>query len=556
MLLLSTLFSPTTESNCESAMCALIRTLGIKVSPKTIKQKIQEHPNTPSLLTISDLLNEWKVKNVSIRASEEQIHELPMPFIAQVRQNSQNDFIVIRENNGKSLIASDTIHKKWHKVSFHEFIDKWTGVVMLVEPSDDAGEPDYKKNSLNTRLGIIAPLFAISAVIGLWFLSGLFNFLNHGIGALTPTIFFSLKLFGCYITGLLLWYEIDQSNAILKKVCHTSRKVNCHAVLQSDLARPFGLMSWGEIGFFYFSGGFITLLQGNYNPQVLTALSWLNILTLPYIFFSIYYQWAVIKQWCLLCLITQAILLMEFITIITGRMYGLVSFSNIVDLSLIQFILLFALPFTAWLLVKPALSQAKKYKKASTELIKLKSNKEIFESLLLRQKAITADTSGLGITLGNPNGNTKIVKVCNPYCGPCARAHSVIEDLLAQNTDLQVQIIFSVTNSEDDFRSHPVKHFLAIDSRKDSILTQKALNDWYHMPIKEYTAFAKKYFMSEELQVQGDKLNAMNDWCQKMSISFTPTFFINNHQLPESFHIEDIKYLLPDFENIYNPITR
>ncbi|HEY2722735.1 MAG TPA: hypothetical protein VGI82_13465 [Chitinophagaceae bacterium] len=39
-------------------------------------------------------------------------------------------------------------------------------------------------------------------------------------------------------------------------------------------------------------------------------ISWLNIFALPYTLFSVYYQWKVAKQWCILCLAVQGLLLL------------------------------------------------------------------------------------------------------------------------------------------------------------------------------------------------------------------------------------------------------
>jgi protein-disulfide isomerase len=95
-------------------------------------------------------------------------------------------------------------------------------------------------------------------------------------------------------------------------------------------------------------------------------------------------------------------------------------------------------------------------------LQRLRHNPQIFNALLAKQKVVTESTEGLGIILGNPNATNKIIKVCNPYCGPCARAHIPMEELLNNNPDVQIQIIFTATNKEGDVRASPVRHLLDI----------------------------------------------------------------------------------------------
>ena len=60
----------------------------------------------------------------------------------------------------------------------------------------------------------------------------------------------------------------------------------------------------------------------------------------------------------------------------------------------------------------------------------------------------------------------------------------------------------------------------------------------------DYNVFAEKYLLNGELQMQGEKLEAMSKWCKETGITFTPTLFINEHQLPEVYKIEDVQNLL------------
>ncbi|UKJ07499.1 DsbA family protein [Solitalea lacus] len=145
--------------------------------------------------------------------------------------------------------------------------------------------------------------------------------------------------------------------------------------------------------------------------------------------------------------------------------------------------------------------------------------------------------TGLGIVLGNPNAKNKIVKVCNPYCGPCATAHPLIDEIIDQYEDVQVQMIFMFTHEAI------VKHLVAI-YKKDNTLIRQALDDWYNAPIKVYETFAAKYPLNGELQQQKEGMEAMYKWTKDIEIAFTPTFFINGHQLPELYSISDIKNIL------------
>ena len=186
-------------------------------------------------------------------------------------------------------------------------------------------------------------------------------------------------------------------------------------------------------------------------------------------------------------------------------------------------------------------------KNTKREYLRIKFNGEIFDTLLKKQKAITLPSDGLGIDLGNPAATNTIVKVCNPYCGPCSKAHSKIEALLEHNANVKATIIFTTPNDEANIAIKPVRHLLAIAEKNNNEKNIKqSLDDWYLTETKDYELFAAKYPMNGELLKQGDKIEAMDKWCKAMEISATPTIFINGYQLPDAYSIEDLQYFLLD----------
>ena len=116
----------------------------------------------------------------------------------------------------------------------------------------------------------------------------------------------------------------------------------------------------------------------------------------------------------------------------------------------------------------------------------IKFNTEIFETLLKKQKQITVSTDGIGINIGNPKGTHTLVKVCNPYCGPCSYAHPKIEMLLEEIPDLKVKIIFTTPNDRSYAAYKPVAHLMTIASQaNDERTIKQALDDWYLMEKKD-----------------------------------------------------------------------
>ncbi|OYY07284.1 MAG: hypothetical protein B7Y66_12880, partial [Sphingobacteriia bacterium 35-36-14] len=294
----------------------------------------------------------------------------------------------------------------------------------------------------------------------------------------------------------------------------------------------------------YFAGSLLFSALAGIN-KVLPVLSIISLLALPYIIFSIYYQWKVAKQWCVLCLMVQAVLLAEGILVIANTS---LTFSETRTAFANNFIFaLYALliPSISWFLLKPLLKrlQIAKYEKRSYSMLKF--NDQVFWSLLKNQSSIVDHSaSELGITIGNPNAKHTIIKVCNPYCGPCATAHPELEKIIELNPDVKAQIIFTATNQENDRGAKPVKHLLAIAEKGNEHNTHKALDDWYLAKEKNYDVFANKYPINGEIDKQTDKINQMKDWCEKVKIEYTPTIFIDGFLLPKGYQIKDINYFL------------
>jgi protein-disulfide isomerase len=267
-------------------------------------------------------------------------------------------------------------------------------------------------------------------------------------------------------------------------------------------------------------------------------------MALPYTIFSVYYQWRVAKQWCVLCLAVQALFVLGTINVLLNNF--LWPLSNLSFLQIANCLFLFTLPALIWYSIKPFVLKLQENKNTQRQYLRIKFNTEIFEALLKKQKQVIVPTDGIGIDIGNPNATNEIIKVCNPYCGPCATAHPKIEALLEHNKNIKGKVIFTTPNNENNKAIKPVKHLLAIASENNAYKTNQALDDWYLPAEKDYETFANKHQMNGELEKQGNKIEAMDKWCIATHIKFTPTIFINGYQLPDAYSIEDLEYFLQE----------
>ncbi|MCH5716249.1 vitamin K epoxide reductase family protein [Niabella hibiscisoli] len=459
MKLLSLLTQP--MDHCEDATARLLKELNIQYTKSHLQKELIEHPNYPSLASIVDVMGiVYNISSVAIRISAEDFKkssDLDYPLLAQIRnRNMPHDvFVVVTGFSNDTVTLYNSGTKKNETLSFDTFKTVFKEVILAVETGSKTKEPNYEKHLKAEQQILLINSVAlwllpsITLTISLIYLYG--SFTGYALTALVTLI---LILSGSFITSILLWHEIDEFNPVIKQVCQASTKVNCSAVLNSKASKILGL-SWSSIGFAYFTGMLLWLLVTGVSHTSLVLSAWFNLVTLAYPIFSIYYQWKVVKQWCLLCLGVQIILLFLFITALAGGLYNTSSFSSLTILSLFSFLASFSFTFVAILVLIPVLQKAKTSKQKTIELQRIKHNPLVFEGVLAKQKEIKKPSYDLGISMGNPGSTYRLIKVCNPYCGPCSEAHPIIDDLIASNDEVSLQIIFTSTNDENDSKKDP-----------------------------------------------------------------------------------------------------
>lgn len=427
-------------------------------------------------------------------------------------------------------------------------MEAWTGVCLLVEVNKNSVEPNIEsrlKEKRFTQLMGASLVFLLVSWITLKF-NHAWEVYEHSY-FFVAALYFFVKLLGLAVTTALLWYEIDKFNPVLQNFCSGGgKKVSCDAVLDSKYAKILNSdISLSTLGFSYFFSTTVGFLIFGLHSSLIFFFS---LITFPIVLLSAYYQAFVIKRWCKFCIAVQGLLAAES-AIVLG--YGLNSlpidfetlpdFFSQTDLSLL--LLLFFISLVGWKAVKPLLNNEKQIQALKRGLGKIKNNPSVLEGLLTKSRKIETKPDGLGLTFKNVNPKYRVLKVCNPYCGPCAKAQPVLDDLYRKGI-IDLQVIFTVTNNESDVRMKPVAHFLAIAESADKVAVMESLDKWYTAETKDYDAFAKQYPMNGELQNQSQKIALMQQWCEKEKITHTPTIFINGHELPKEYLVDDLKEVL------------
>jgi len=526
------------HKNSIATVSKLLNHFKIKVTKQTIRAEMELHPDYPSLLTISDVLKKWDVHNCAYQIETGDLHKVSCPFIAHLSTNG-GEFVIVQSIDDEEVTISN---EKWtgKRYKIMEFTKLYSGSILAVEPGVNAGEANYSQRryqeiltSYRMPLLIICGLATLFAGI-IWHTSYLSNF-NWLIGTLTL-----LKCIGLATSVLLLTQSIDANNPLIQRLCSGSKKANCNAILSSKASKVFNGLTWSEIGFFYFAGTLFVLLFSTSSTVLLQYLGILTCLSLPYTFYSVFYQLRVAKQWCVLCCTVQAILWLELIPLMP---YLALPFNlpEIQELSSLMIGL--AAPVIFWLFIKPYLLKAQQVKQLNLQLKKFKYNTNLFQKLLTDQPRYTSPDQEHSIVLGNPEAEHIVTMVSNPFCAPCSKAHQMLNDWLQNRDDLQLRIVFSTHDLEEGSKITVAKHLMSLNAAVDKGLVQQALHDWYNQEQKSYEAWSKKYPINNEFN-NSDSINKQKEWCDMINVEFTPTILLNGYKLPSLYQLDEVKYFI------------
>jgi uncharacterized membrane protein/protein-disulfide isomerase len=528
------------QKNALHGLDMLLRLSQVRVTRATLREKLWQHPDFPSLTSLSDTLDELKVDNVAAHLTADQLPEIPLPALAYL--SSEGGFFAPVRATAADAVEWWHDKRGWQKDSLAQFNQKWNGVTLLIEPTERSGEADYAKSrkkelTENLRLPFVA--LSLLACLSVWV--GTYH-----VPPASAALYYSLllpKVGGLLVSGLLVWYSLDANNPFLRSICQLSARTNCSTVLNTSAAQLFSWLSWAEVGLFYFGGGLLTLLLFRTNPAaVFPLLFGLTIAALPYTFWSVYYQWRRAQQWCVLCLTVQGLLWLEFGVLLYYQRhfswslnFGIPEVSRLVTC----FLLLPAL----WALLKPTWSKALRADGLQQSLQKIKFNEGYLESLSRRARTLPPIFKGMQVpTLGDAEALHTLIVVTNPTCTLCARVHLEVEALMTELEDVHCQFIIAVEHRHGDVGAAVARRVLSQPHEKMSLV----LHQWYVMPQLENWLRETTDATIEEGGTTQVELHQR--WCELAGVDTTPSIFFDGVELQRHYAIDELKKLIKFFK--------
>lgn len=518
----------------------LLQSLSIKVTETTLKQIIDEKDiYNGSIIGISEMLLDLEIESKIFRVKYSDLLDLEYPILAHMEQEVPY-YIVITGCTDEKLTYFDSSNG-YITESAKDFCKKWTGVILVPITSINSGDPELqekiKKESISRRLKIL--FFSIIAlyVVFIVFRTSLI-FKTHYI-IWTP--FIIVQLLGTIFSLLIVRIEFGESNLLIRKIC---RNFDCEKVLLSNGSKIFSWLSMGDIGVIYFSGGL--LLLSTHTSEIYTSLKilWmLNVITLPYTIYSIFYQYKIVNAYCPFCLTIIVLIWFEFISgLYAGFRISFVELPLILD-----FLINYLIIIIIWIGFRNFYSKALKGDRYEKTISRIKKDKEFFYAILATRTPVPEFFQNNEISIGEKTAPHTLIAVITPNCNSCFQLYSDIKSY-TQEFPNRLRIIF---------------RFKGIDSVKsdmnkiiDWILTFHILGDtsraldiyesWIDMKFNGIKKWEEKNLLTDKtiiFQATQIRLDYSN-WFNLIDIPGVPVLILDNKIIPIYYDFNDLKYLL------------
>ena len=513
----------------------LLKKNKIKVDEKELEFQLLSHPSYPSLHSLTGVLDHFKIKNLALEVPKdiESLNQLPKVFIAYIKEEKTDDFVLVTNTNYNIQLVFDENKKK--NLSLDEFMEVWTGVIVVIE-KDEEIVTTTKAKTIDLTKGVATLTIAVLFTLFFSFKPNLFQ-----------SIHFLLSFAGVAISIVIIKHELGFHSKIADKFCSGNiDKINCDDVLNSKAATFFGTFKLSDVGIIYFVALILSWLLLSVNKASYNTLLLITVLAIPFTFYSIIYQYFVVKKWCLLCLSIVLILWLQASSLYFAD-WGLTNISFSLN-SVVLIAFSFLLTIGLWQFVLPKLKKEQELKKLKIEHYKFKRNYSIFDALISRSPKVDTDIDiSSEIVFGNKSNNAplKIAVITNPLCGHCISVHKVVEQLLElKENNIQIGICFNVNTK--DKKSNDTKialRLLELYNTEGEQQCLKAMHDIYNKLSPEN--WLEKWGETTEQKFM-EILNLEKQWCKQNNINFTPEILVNGKSFPTEYERSDLLYFVED----------
>jgi hypothetical protein len=491
----------------------------IPAEKEYVYQRLVSHPDFPSAFSITRLLDDLGIENGVAKIEADQLHEIPIPFLAFV---DEKEFHLITdiENIEKSII---------------NFKTRWNGVIIFAEPPEKIS-PSEENKKIAQSVSHSRIKWIITIAVSLFLSAIAFSELNS-----TSSIILTLAIIGVIISGAIVLREAGINTVISQHLCGDD-PTGCDGVLHNNPnVLPLAIKP-SDLSVSFFSGIIVlswisSFMSANLQAIVIHLIAVACFISIPFTAFLIYYQWKVVKKWCTLCLIVVGLLwVMALLQYPYAFQAAKINNISILGVGLIG---LFMLPGVLWFLVRSLLTKTRELYSSNIILQRIYRSPELFKAHLLSQNKIEIEPWSFDLQLGNPAASCQIVVVSSFFCGPCTETFHHLQALLANlKNDIGITIRFLLSDKENNgIQLKIMRHILQYAFATHNFFNTPEkilhlLNTWY--TVKNFEKFSESHPIKQKINVD-EILDIQTNWFLSANIQYTPTIFINGYELKSPY---------------------
>jgi hypothetical protein len=524
----------------ENVVASFLVKLGAPVSAQQCAHLIRTHSDFPALVSISDTLDRLGIDHYVGKVDRNDLTALSYPYLLHTQLS------------GGEILCIDS---EADLTTNEDALAHWSGVVIQVDPVPSLAitERIAAYHDALLRKGLLALL----AVAGLLLSARVvWQLCTQSASALATAL--TLAYLASAVGGIVIGYflvtkDLGIKYASVESFCAVEEdsRFDCNDILKSKGAQVFGSVKLSELVLAYFAFQVVALVITTLSDASPAALQWLQLglalSTIPVMAYSLFYQRFVAQKWCKLCLLVNAVLLMQLGTEITKYLVAAPAFSRALALPwagyAVLLVVVFAVVFLAKIFGKLALQQFK----SEYQALRIKNSAPVFTHLLKQAKAVSMAPFAEELTIGDPNASLQIVAVLNLHCNPCKEHFLQLADIVSVYPE-RISVRFRFLLSGRDIGRNPTSvHYLLwywlehIRHRPDeSAQTIALLRDWFGvMRLEKFqkirpVASPIPHPLSEALA------RTHHQWIRQHNITRTPTIVVAGHVLPSNYNLEDI----------------
>ena len=304
----------------DMALFRIARKLRLRYSQAFVVQAVSAHPRPNSLLALVDVAGRMGIKTTPVRADASGLASLRLPAVVHFTDPSGDEgFGVLEATSDEGVEVWDSASGR-HHISREDFLARWSGVAVMVEPGEEAGatEHRYRKQRFLEVVGggtstpavadgRAAPYLrvAFAFLVGLLVVAGLVATPGADRGAALALVVCALA--GIAVTAVMAASIGDRDNAFANRVCRRGKLVDCHSVLTSRYSRVFGL-PLSDIGLAFYAAIILLVATnaGTQSDDVWRVCTVAFTATMPAAALLVAAQISM-RQFCTLCMATHLI---------------------------------------------------------------------------------------------------------------------------------------------------------------------------------------------------------------------------------------------------------